>query len=320
MEPIRILITGARGLLGTPTVAAFRSYPHADVIGLGRHELDITDAEHVRSSIGTFKPRIVVNCAGYTKVDDCETHAEHASNVNGLGAGHVAKAAAEVGAYLIHLSTDYVFDGSATAPMNEEHPVGKPSALSAYGRSKLEGEQRVLKYHASAAIIRTAWLYGPDGPCFPKSILAQAGGGWGEGGGSGGGSGGGRRVGGRGSAIGRGTGGPGGAAPLRVVDDQQGTPTYAPDLAQAICELARLEAPGLFHITNEGHCTWHEFAQAIIKAASLDKRVTPITTEAAARRARRPAYSVLDNTRYHNTTGHKLRSWQEALAEFVELS
>ncbi len=292
METIKILLTGARGLLGKPAVTAFRNYPHAEVIGLGRHELDITNAEHVRASVDTFQPKIVVNCAGYAKVDDCETNAEHACHVNGTGAGHVAQAAAEVGAYLVHVSTDYVFDGSATSPMNEDHPVADPSALSAYGRSKLEGEQRVREYHPGAAIIRTAWLYGHDGPCFPKSILGQARGGGGD---------------------------RGGDTPLRVVNDQQGSPTFAPDLAQAICELARLEAPGIYHITNKGQCTWYEFAQHIVKAAGLSARVDPITTQAAARKAKRPAYSVLDNTRYHKTTGDQLRSWQEALGAFAGL-
>ena len=165
----KVLITGAGGLLGTPTVKVFEARQETQVLALGRQALDITDAAEVEARVCELRPDLVVNCAAYTKVDDCESHEAEANRVNGDGAGNVARWAAACGARLIHISTDYVFDGRGTSPYPEDHPTGDPSQLSAYGRSKLLGEQQVRRHHSRAVILRTAWLYGQNGPCFPIS-------------------------------------------------------------------------------------------------------------------------------------------------------
>ena len=271
--------------MGTPTVKAFEAGQGAQVLSLGRRELDITDAAEVDARIGAFGPDLVVNCAAYTKVDDCEAHEAEASRVNGQGAGNVARSAAACGARLIHISTDYVFDGCGTEPYSEDHPTGAPSQLSAYGRSKLLGEQQVREHHQRAIILRTAWLYGLDGPGFPQAILKRA------------------RAGG----------------PLQVVTDQVGSPTFASDLAKAICSLAEVGAAGVFHFTNAGRCTWLEFAVELLRLAEVDVPVGPITSDQLRRPAKRPCFSVLDNRRFVTVTGQSPRSWQAALADYMSV-
>lgn len=279
----KVLITGAGGLLGTPTVKAFAACRATKALGLGHRELDITNAELVRSQVAAFGPDLVINCAAYTNVDACETNEAAADRVNGEGAGNVARAAAACGAKLIHLSTDYVFDGSGSLPYTEDHPAGGPSQLCAYGRSKLLGEQCVRQNHPAAIIVRTAWLYGHDGPCFPRAILNRA----------------------------------RSAEPLRVVTDQIGSPTYAPDLAAALCKLSDLDVAGFFHVTNADRCTWLDFSRAILQAAGLDVPIEGITAADLNRPAKRPAFSILDNGRYIAATGSALRPWREALSDYL---
>lgn len=269
--------------MGTPTVKAFEARQGALVLALSRQALDITDAAAVEARVCGFGPDLVVNCAAYTKVDDCESHEADASRVNGDGAGNVARSAAACGARLIHISTDYVFDGRGTEPYPEDHPTGDPSQLSAYGRSKLLGEQQVCGHHSRAVILRTAWLYGLDGPGFPQAILKRA------------------RAGG----------------PLQVVTDQIGSPTYASDLADAICRLAEFDVAGCFHFTNAGRCTWLEFAVELLRLAKVDMPVAPITSDQLRRPAKRPDYSVLDGRSFVAVTGQSPRSWQEALADYM---
>jgi dTDP-4-dehydrorhamnose reductase len=279
----RVIVTGARGLLGTPTTAAFRSEGGIEVLAVDLPELDITEERSVGQRFGGFRPDLVVNCAAYTQVDACEQNEELACKVNGVGAGIVAKAAADCGARMIHISTDYVFEGDARSPYQEDHPTGRPERLSAYGRSKLLGEQLVRKHHAGALIVRTAWMYGPDGAGFPNAILRRA------------------REDGK----------------LRVVNDQRGSPTFAPDLAEALHRLGRLDCTGVMHVTNSGQCTWYEFACEIVRLAGLDVPVQPVTTADFPRPAKRPAYSVLDNRRFVAATGQPLRPWQEAIEDFL---
>ena len=283
MRTSKVLITGAGGLLGTPTVKAFEARRETQVLALGRQALDITDASDVEARVCEFGPDLVVNCAAYTRVDDCESHEADASRVNGDGAGNVARSAAACGARLIHISTDYVFDGRSTVPYPEDHPTGDPSQLSAYGRSKLLGEQQVRRHHNRAIILRTAWLYGQDGPGFPQAILKRA------------------RAG----------------DPLQVVTDQVGSPTYASDLARAICRLAEFDVAGCFHFTNAGRCTWLEFAVELLRLAEVDMPVGPITSDQLRRPAKRPGFSVLDNRRFMAVTGESPRSWQEALSDYI---
>ena len=277
------MVIGAKGLLGTPISRLFRQQSGIAVDAVDLPELDITNVDQVEARIAAFKTDLVVNCAAYTAVDACETNEETARQVNGYGAGNVARAAARQGARMIHLSTDYVFEGDAQEPYREDQPPGRPERLSAYGRTKLLGEQEVRAHHPRAVIVRTAWLYGPDGLGFPNAILRRA-----------------REVG-----------------ELRVVDDQTGSPTYAPDLAEAIVKLARLDVSGFFHVTNAGQCTWCGFAHEIIRLAGLDVPITPVASAEFPRPARRPAFSVLDDRRYVETVGERLRPWQEAIAEFI---
>lgn len=279
---MRILVTGARGLLGTPACAALRARGH-DVIAAARSDLDISDAASVNACVRDARPDAIINCAAYTRVDDCETHEADAMRVNARGAGNVAEAAHRFGAALIHLSTDYIFPGDHRSPIPESAPPGRPEQLSAYGRSKLLGEQLVQQAHSVACIVRTAWLFGEHGPCFPKAILDRA------------------RAG----------------HPLRVVNDQTGSPTYAGDLAEALAELAERRAEGIYHVTNAGTCTWFEFARELVKRSGLSTAVTPCTTAEFPRPARRPAYSVLDNARYVALVGRPLRNWQDALDDYL---
>lgn len=279
-----IVIAGGAGLVGTPTAEAFRRAGY-DVRALAHSDMDICDEAAVARRMDDERPGVVVNCAAYTKVDDCETHADVAMRVNGAGAGVLARQAARIGAMFIHLSTDYVFDGRGTRPYREDDPTAPLESLSAYGRSKLAGEQAVVAEHPLPLIVRTAWVYGPDGPGFPNAILRGA-----------------REK-----------------PRLKVVDDQTGSPTYAPDLAQAIVALARRNATGFVHVTNSGTCTWFEFAQEIVRLSGLATPVDPCTTAEFPRPARRPAYSVLDNSRYVSLVGQPLRHWREAIAEFVQL-
>lgn len=279
----KVLITGANGLLGTPTAALFRAQPHVAVSALGRAELDITDEAAVRRHFAEFRPDLVINCAAFTKVDACEEQHELADRVNGHGAGIIAAAASENGARLIHISTDYVFDGRSTRPYTEDEPTGSAEELCAYGRSKLLGEQLVRERHPSPMIVRTAWVYGEHGPCFPKTMvrLAQE-----------------RPL-------------------LRIVSDQSGSPTYAKDLAWALLMLAMQPENGIFHVTNGEQCTWYEFACEIVRLSGYSVRVEPIRTEEYPLPARRPAYSVLENRRFSTITGKALRTWREAIAEYM---
>lgn len=280
---MKVLVTGSAGLLGKAAVSTFRERAGAEVIGLTRADLDITDAQRVSTVIGGHRPDLVVHCAAYTRVDDCEANEAEAMRVNGDGAGNVARSAFETDSRLIHISTDYVFEGGESRPISEDHPTGDPGVLSAYGRSKLSGEQQVRRHHPGASIVRTAWLFGEGGPCFPRSILERA------------------RTGGS----------------LRVVHDQVGSPTYAADLARGLCELARFGGGGLFHVTNGGQCSWYEFAVEILRQAGIDAVIEPVSSEACPRPARRPAYSVLDNRRFIELTGHTLRDWRAALADYL---
>lgn len=281
--PDRVLITGARGLLGTALSRILDSNPHLEVSALGSNDLDITDPSAVACRFADLRPTLVINCAAYTHVDDCETNSERASRVNSDGAHIVAEQTAQHGARLIHVSTDYVFEGTAKTPYDEDAPTGPAERLCVYGRSKLLGERRVASARPDALIIRTAWLYGPDGPGFPDAILARA-------------------------VEGK---------PLRVVNDQTGSPTHAPDLASAIKNLIAANASGILHVTNTGACTWYEFACEILRLAEIDVPITPVTTAQFPRPAKRPQNSVLDNGRYEALTGTPMRSWQAAVRDYM---
>jgi dTDP-4-dehydrorhamnose reductase len=272
---MRILLTGAGGQLGHDLQAVLgdqdlHAYDHA--------ALDVSDRSAVVQAVERVRPDWVINAAAYNDVDGAETTEEVAFAINGAAPGFLAEAAAGVGASIVHVSTDYVFDGTKGAPYTEEDV---PNPLSVYARSKYEGERRVLDSGASACILRTAWLYGHHGKNFVKAILAAA-------------------------AKG---------GPLKVVADQVGSPTATADLAEAIAGLIETPARGLFHVANAGACSRFEFARAIVRGST---EVLPITTTEADRPARRPVNSALSSVRWRESGLPPLRSWQSALSAFLE--
>jgi dTDP-4-dehydrorhamnose reductase len=276
---MRILITGAGGMLGHDVGRAAVAGGH-EPITLPRAELDIADAEAVGAAVAAAAPDAVINCAAWTNVDGAEASEPAAHAINGPGAGHVAGAAAAAGAWTIHVSSDYVFDGRKREPYLESDAVGP---LSAYGRTKLAGERAV----ADAApdrhtVVRSAWLFGVDGNCFPKTI---------------------RRL-----ATER--------DQLSIVADQVGCPTFTAHLAPALIRLADDRAAGILHVAADEQCSWFQFAQAIVAASGLDCDVRPITTEEYPVPATRPAYSVLRSERGAPT----LPSWRNGLDEFQSLT
>jgi dTDP-4-dehydrorhamnose reductase len=257
MCAMRLLVTGAAGMLGRDVVTAAGDAGH-EVTALARAELDITDHDAVRAAIVAARPDAVINCAAWTDVDGAEANEAAASAVNGTGAGHVAKAAAEAGAHLVHVSSDYVFDGNGPDPYEEDDP---PSPRSAYGRSKLAGELAVDD--GRAAIVRSSWLFGPHGRNFVDTM---------------------RRLGAERDEV-------------AVVNDQVGCPTYTGHLAPALVEIAEQRLTGVMHVAGGGHCSWFELAVATFAEAGIVCRVTPQTTADAGRPAPRPAFSALASTR-----------------------
>jgi dTDP-4-dehydrorhamnose reductase len=252
---VRWLVTGAAGMLGQDVVALLRDRGE-DVTAVGRADLDVTDGAAVMRLVAGHD--VVVNCAAYTAVDAAEEHEAEAFAVNAVGAALLARAARASSARLVHVSTDYVFDGAAAAPYAEDAPA---APRSAYGRTKAAGEWAVRAEAPDHLVVRTAWLYGAGGPCFPKTIARVAA----ERGG------------------------------LDVVDDQTGQPTWTADVADLVLRLVDAGAPaGTYHGTSSGAVTWHGFARATVEAAGLDPQIVrPTTSEAYVRPAPRPAYSVL---------------------------
>ena len=254
------------------------------VVALSRPDLDITDVRAVRVAVRDARPEVIVNCAAYTRVDDAEQNEHLATAINGSAVEFLADAANDAGALLVQLSTDFVFDGSKRTP----YEINDPTApLSAYGRSKLVGEQAATGARKNV-VLRTSWLFGVHGPNFVEAIRNQV-----------------RK----------------GTNPLRVVDDQRGRPTYSPHLANAIVRVARLahesaDARGIIHYADESECTWFEFARAIVGA---ETPMIPVTSAEFPRPATRPAYSVLSTERYERLTGVKPESWEEGLREYLEL-
>lgn len=275
----QFLITGSYGQLGKALLA------EAKVRGIaaeGRDvdTIDITDKEAVMSWITETRPRVVVNCAAYTAVDDCEEHENEARSVNATAVAHLAEACNTNGSKLIQISTDYVFDGTAAKPYREDDLV---APASAYGRTKLLGEQaaRTADDHL---VVRTAWLYGFGGRHFVGAIQRQI---------------------------------EAGNRNLRVVADQFGSPTLCDDLAAAILDLASVGATGTVHAVNSGITSWHGFAGEIARQLGADIEVAPVATDEFPRPARRPAYSGLDTSRLEGLIGRRLPSWQDALARYL---
>jgi dTDP-4-dehydrorhamnose reductase len=279
----RILITGGGGMLAKALALALAKRGVAPVL-LDRAALDVSRADDVRRAFDQYRPTVVLNCAAHTKVDLCEEQEDLASAINGAGAEHLARSAKGHGASLVHYSTDFVFDGSATRPYRPDDPV---NPLSAYGRSKLLGEQAIQRVDPPGwLIVRTAWLYGPGGPCFPQTMINAA------------------RAG----------------KPLKVVADQIGSPTFTHDLAEGTLDLLDRDAVGVWHLTNAGATSWHGFTAAILQEFGLTTELGT-TTSAEWKRLRpasatRPAYSVLDGEPFARLVGRPMRPWREALAAY----
>lgn len=277
----RVVIIGAGGMLGRDCVEIMgEAWP---VIPLTRAELDLSDEKTVMDRIVGFCPSVIVNCAGYTQVDRCEVEIEEARRVNALGPGSLARAASRAGAYLVHVSTDYVFDGAKPLcePYDEDDP---PAPLNVYGRTKWEGEQAVRSSARDHLIVRTAWLYGASGSSFPKVILAQA-------------------------LQGR---------ALRVVQDQFGSPTWSSTLARQILLLIENRVKGTVHASSHGYCSWYEFARVFLEGMGIHAEISPCNTEEYPRPALRPLNSVLANRRLKELGLDLMPHWKDDLERFVE--
>jgi len=274
-----LLLTGAAGMLAAAMRRTVPAGIRLEV--LTRRELDVGDAAAVAAVIARLKPEWVINCAAYTAVDQAETEPESAYRVNTAGPLHLATAVRHAGGRLLHFSSDYVFDGARDTPYREDDP---PRPLSVYGRSKLAGEYAVRDILPERhLIVRSQWLFGAGGKNFVATILHLA----------------------------------AQQQRLRVVNDQVGRPSHAADLARAVWRLLERGARGTVHVANEGSCTWFDLATAAVAAAGLEAVVEPCRTADVPRPARRPAYSVLDCSRFLALAGERLPPWQAAVRSYV---
>ncbi|MFH1038480.1 MAG: dTDP-4-dehydrorhamnose reductase [PVC group bacterium] len=277
---LSILVIGSGGLLGQACMGGL-GLP-GGVGGVDIDACDITQPVRIEETLDSFQPDWVVNTAACTDVDGCEGNRALAWAVNARGAGNLARACSRRDIGLIQISTDFIFDGWNEEPYREDAAA---APLSVYGASKWGGEEEVRSAGGRHLIVRTSWLFGRGGKNFPDTILNAA----------------------RSAHL------------LRVVSDQRGAPTYAPDLAAAIGELIRKDALGTVHVTNRGSCSWYEYALFVLAAAGRSTRAIPITSEELARPAARPKYSVLSLERYERITGRRMRPWQETVREYLSM-
>ena len=273
---MKVLVTGAAGMLGRDVMLAAGNAGH-QVVGFGHAELDVVDSAAVSAKVESERPDVVINCAAWTDVDGAEEHEEEATRINGEGAGNVAAAAAAVGASVVYISSDYVFDGSKGAPYVE---TDQTAPLSAYGRSKLAGEEATRLANKRHFIVRSAWLFGIGGHNFVETMLRLA----------------------------------ADHGEVLVVRDQVGSPTYTWHLAYGIVRLIEGVEFGIHHMAAAGSCSWYEFAREIFDQAKVECKVMSATTEMLGRPAPRPAYSALTSQREHAI---ELPSWQDGLAAYL---
>ncbi len=277
---MRVGVTGARGLLGTTLVPLWRT-AGADLVGWDVEDFDVRDPAAVRRVIGAARPDVVIHAAAYTAVDKAEAERELAMAVNRDGTANVCRACGEAGARVVYVSTDYVFDGRATAPIP---PDARRAPLGAYARGKSEGEAAVERSAGPWTIVRTAWVFGPGGPNFVDTVRKAA-------------------------AEGR---------TLKVVNDQVGAPTSTRLLAEGLWGLVRREATGHWHLTASGSASWFEVARTVYAAAGTDPAlVAPCSTAEAGRAAPRPAHSVLDCSATRTALGVSLPPWERDVTAFV---
>lgn len=276
----RVLVLGAKGMLGSELMRIRSS--RFELIGFGHDELDVTAERETLQAVQDLRPGIVIHAAAYTSVDGCETDPDQAFRVNGQGTLHVALACRQTGARLVYMSTDYVFDGKALKPYREEDPV---DPINVYGKSKLEGERHIQRFLDDFTIVRTQWLFGKGGKNFVTAILGLA-------------------------REGR---------PLTIVQDQIGSPTYVVDLGQTIFRLLENGSHGVFHVANSSSCSWYDFSREIVRIGEIsDVEIIPVDGAFLGRPAPRPHYTVLNCEKVTRETGLIMRSWQEALREFVK--
>ena len=285
VKKLKVLITGCQGQLGKELCRQIDELnqvrPQFQVVATDLDSMDITDTHQVQKIVSFEKPEVIINTAAYTKVDACETDEQTAFRVNAHGARNLAVAAYNIGAKILQVSTDYVFDGTGRTPLREYDPVNPQSV---YGKSKALGEQLVMTTNPRYFIVRTAWLYG-EGHNFVRTILKLA----------------------------------AERDELKVVNDQVGTPTSTVDLARCILDLIQTEHYGVYHGTCEGECTWYEFARRILALKGINKRVIPISTKELRLPAKRPAYSVLENFMLDLVGLNFFRTWEEALEEYLKI-
>jgi len=272
-----ILVVGSKGMLGQDLMALYGDAAR----GVDIDEIDITDLTSVQRVLLTLKPKVVINAAAYTDVDGCQSNPELAMQVNSEGVGYLAMISKEIGAKLVQVSTDYIFDGKKGAPYLEDDLAGP---LSVYGESKLGGEMNTW-FNPNHLIVRTQWLYGHGGKNFVETMLKLA----------------------------------AEKKELTVVDDQIGSPTWTRDLALAIKALLDKGCQGTYHAANSGFVSWNGFAKEIFRLAGLDVAVLPMTTEQLGRPAPRPLYSTLDCGKLQQETGFVPQPWQDALERYLEL-
>ncbi len=279
---MKILITGVNGQLGHDCRTVLE--PNHNVCGVDLPDIDITDNRSISANFDAFLPEVVINCAAYTQVDECEKVQELAMRVNGDAPGMLAQACSETGARFIHISTDYVFSGDRTPPA--AYTEGDtPSPIGSYGSSKLAGEISAAAACEQCAILRTAWLYGRNGHNFPKTMLRLA-----------------------------------LASPertIRVVDDQYGSPTWSFRLAEQISNLLNDFAPGIYHATAENHCNWHEFAQRFLNSMDIPYNLAPCSSSEYPTPAKRPVNSILENSHLKARKLNTMRDWSEDVILFA---
>ncbi|MDP9160213.1 MAG: dTDP-4-dehydrorhamnose reductase [Acidobacteriota bacterium] len=273
---MRVTVFGATGLLGKELL---RQWKEDEVTGLNSKDADIRNSEQVSRAVEKTQPKWIVLAAAYTDVDGCESNRQLAFDVNTQGAANVARAAKQNGARLLFLSTDYVFDGNGSLPYETDHPR---APRSVYGKSKAQAEAEISELLPDCCIVRTSWLFGAGGRCFPDTILKLS----------------------------------ESRKEIDVVDDQRGSPTYTPDFARAIRDLCHRDVQGIVHVTNRGDCSWFEFASEIVELSGSNTIVRPTSSDKFPRPAERPKYSVLSPNSLHQH-GITMPDWRFALKDYL---